>query len=185
MNIRILLSGFVFVALVCTGIVMGGALQGFIDLPSLVIVIGGMSCATVGSFPVNVIGDAIGDALGNNSIEDEERVLRSYQVLSKMGDFAVASGLMGTVIGLVNMLSNLDDPTAIGPAMAVALLTMLYGVILGEFVCRSLANSCLSQNNIVLDRSSRRGMSSVYFTALGLFLLLTTFFIMFLAMAEF
>ena len=53
---RIFLSGFVFVALVCSGIVMGGELLGFIDLPSLVIVIGGMSCATVGSFPLHVIG---------------------------------------------------------------------------------------------------------------------------------
>ena len=185
MNIRIFLSGFVFVALVCVGIVMGGQLPGFIDLPSLVIVIGGMSCATVGSFPIKFIGDAIGDALGQGVIEDEERVLRSHHVLSKMGDFAVASGLMGTVIGLVNMLANLDDPSAIGPAMAVALLTIFYGVIIGEFLCRTLANLCLSQNNIVLERSSRRGLSSVYFTAMSLFLLLTTFFIMMLAMADF
>jgi len=184
LNIRIFLSGFVFVALVCAGIVMGGQLSGFIDLPSLVIVIGGMSCATVGSFPIKIIGEAIGDALVQGATE-EERVLRSHHVLSKMGDFAVASGLMGTVIGLVNMLANLDDPTAIGPAMAVALLTMFYGVIIGEFFCRTLANSCLSQNNIVLDRSSRRGLSSVYFTAMSLFLLLTTFFIMMLAFAEF
>ena len=184
MNIRIFLSGFVFVALVCVGIVMGGQLSGFIDLPSLVIVIGGMSCATVGSFPIKIIGESIGDALGQVAIE-EERALRSHHVLSKMGDFAVASGLMGTVIGLVNMLANLDDPTAIGPAMAVALLTMFYGVIIGEFFCRTLANSCLSQNNIVLDRSSRRGLSSVYFTAMSLFLFLTTFFIMMLAFAEF
>ena len=49
-----------------------------------------------------------------------------------MGDFAIASGLVGTVIGLVNMLANLNDPSAIGPAMAVALLSILYGVILGE-----------------------------------------------------
>ena len=182
---RVFLSGFVFVILVCAGIVMGGELLAFIDLPSFLIVIGGMSCATVGSFPIHVIGEAIGDAFGRNATEDEERVLRSYHVLSKMGDFAIASGLTGTVIGLVNMLANLDDPSAIGPAMAVALLTILYGVILGEFVCRTLANSCLSQNNIVLDRSSRRGLSSVYFTALSLFLFLTTFFIMLLAFAEF
>ena len=184
MNIRIFLSGILFVALVCAGIVMGGQLPGFIDLSSLVIVIGGMSCATVGSFPIKIIGEAIGDALGQVAIE-EERALRSHHVLSKMGDFAVASGLMGTVIGLVNMLANLDDPTAIGPAMAVALLTIFYGVIIGELFCRTLANSCLSQNNIVLDRSSRRGLSSVYFTAMSLFLLLTTFFIMMLAFAEF
>ena len=182
---RILLSGFVFVALVCAGILMGGALQGFIDVPSLVIVLGGMSCATVGSFPINIIGDAILDALGGAATGDEERVLRSHHVFSKMGDFAVASGLMGTVIGLVNMLANLDDPTVIGPAMAVALLTIFYGVVLGEFVCRTLANSCLSKDNVALERSGRRGISYIYFAAVSLFLLITTFLVMLLAMANF
>ena len=44
-----------------------------------------------------------------------------------LGCFAVLSGIVGTIIGLVMMLQNLTDPTAIGPAMAVALLTQLYG----------------------------------------------------------
>ena len=43
------------------------------------------------------------------------------------GELAPAFGMIGTLIGLVNMLAKLDDPSAIGPAMAVALLTTLYG----------------------------------------------------------
>jgi len=48
------------------------------------------------------------------------------------GEAAPAMGMIGTLIGLVQMLSNMDDPKAIGPAMAVALLTTLYGAIIAN-----------------------------------------------------
>jgi chemotaxis protein MotA len=48
-------------------------------------------------------------------------------------------GLIGTLIGLVQMLGYLDDPTTIGPSMAVALLTTFYGAILGNVVFLPLA----------------------------------------------
>lgn len=47
-----------------------------------------------------------------------------------VGDAAPAMGMIGTLIGLVQMLSNMEDPKSIGPAMAVALLTTLYGAII-------------------------------------------------------
>ena len=47
---------------------------------------------------------------------------------------ALISGFIGTITGLVIMLMNMDDPSAIGPAMAVAIITLLYGGILSEFV---------------------------------------------------
>lgn len=56
-------------------------------------------------------------------------------VFKSMGDVAPAMGMIGTLIGLVAMLSNMDDPKAIGPAMAVALLTTLYGAFLANVVC--------------------------------------------------
>ena len=46
-----------------------------------------------------------------------------------------AWGMIGTLIGLVNMLQAMDDPGAIGPAMAVALITTLYGSLLANWVC--------------------------------------------------
>lgn len=52
-----------------------------------------------------------------------------------MGDVAPAMGMIGTLIGLVAMLSNMDDPKAIGPAMAVALLTTLYGAFFANVIC--------------------------------------------------
>jgi chemotaxis protein MotA len=43
-------------------------------------------------------------------------------------------GLLGTIVGLVQMLSNMSDPTRLGPGMALALLTTLYGLLLGTVV---------------------------------------------------
>lgn len=60
-------------------------------------------------------------------------------VLRKMADIAPALGLIGTLVGLVQMLRNLDDPAAMGPGMAVALLTTFYGAILGHMVFTPLA----------------------------------------------
>ena len=51
---------------------------------------------------------------------------------STLGNIAPAMGMIGTLVGLVQMLANMDDPKSIGPAMAVALLTTLYGAILAN-----------------------------------------------------
>ena len=55
-------------------------------------------------------------------------------LFKSLADIAPAMGMIGTLIGLVAMLSNMDDPKAIGPAMAVALLTTLYGAFLANVV---------------------------------------------------
>lgn len=60
-------------------------------------------------------------------------------VMRKAAEVAPAMGLIGTLIGLVQMLGNLDDPSAIGPAMAVALLTTMYGAILANMVFTPVA----------------------------------------------
>ncbi len=62
------------------------------------------------------------------------------KVFSATGDVAPAMGMIGTLIGLVQMLSVMDDPKAIGPAMAVALLTTLYGAILANMIALPIAD---------------------------------------------
>jgi chemotaxis protein MotA len=69
-----------------------------------------------------------------------QRNQRAAQVLRRAAEVAPAMGLIGTLIGLVQMLGNLSDPTALGPAMAVALLTTLYGAILANMVFAPLAS---------------------------------------------
>lgn len=53
-------------------------------------------------------------------------------IFKSMGDAGPAMGMIGTLVGLVQMLSNMSDPKSIGPAMAVALLTTLYGAMLAN-----------------------------------------------------
>lgn len=68
-----------------------------------------------------------------------ERHLRSAGILRRAGEVAPAMGLIGTLVGLVQMLGSLDDPSTIGPAMAVALLTTFYGAVLANMVFTPLA----------------------------------------------
>ena len=68
-----------------------------------------------------------------------QRHAKSTSVLRKMGEFSPAMGLIGTLIGLVQMLGNLDHPSTIGPAMAIALLTTFYGAVLANMVFLPLA----------------------------------------------
>jgi chemotaxis protein MotA len=64
---------------------------------------------------------------------------KGSNILRKAAEFAPAMGLIGTLIGLVQMLGNLDDPSTIGPAMAVALLTTFYGAVLAYMVFSPMA----------------------------------------------
>ncbi|NCC24546.1 MAG: motility protein A [Deltaproteobacteria bacterium] len=61
------------------------------------------------------------------------------EIVSAMGGYAPAMGMIGTVIGLVMMLQTMDDPASIGPSMAVALITTFYGAILANLVFNPLA----------------------------------------------
>lgn len=68
-----------------------------------------------------------------------ERHETGAKMLMALADVAPAMGMIGTLIGLVAMLSNMDDPKSIGPAMAVALLTTLYGAFLANVIAIPLA----------------------------------------------
>ena len=69
----------------------------------------------------------------------DERRHRAESILRRAADIAPAMGLIGTLIGLVQMLGQLDDPSAIGPAMAVALLTTFYGDVIAHAILTPLA----------------------------------------------
>lgn len=63
-------------------------------------------------------------------IQREHKI--GYSIYSAMGSYAPAFGMVGTLIGLVQMLANLDDPSTIGPKMAVAMITTFYGAIMAN-----------------------------------------------------
>ena len=183
--------------LILGAILLGGSLGSFIDVPSLLIVVGGTIASTLimerlervlGAFKVamNAIrasktasaSDTIKRivelssiarregvlALENEEIEDaflakgvrmavdglpeeeivhtlqaelvamKERHRRGQKLFKFIASTAPSMGMIGTLIGLVQMLQTLDDPSSIGPSMAVALLTTMYGAIIAFLV---------------------------------------------------
>ena len=192
-------SGF---ACVIVAIFLGGGIAIFINIPSLMIVIGGTIAATLINFPLgNVLGvmaickncffhkpvspvaevqritkyariarrdgilaleEQIGDAdpvltrglqlvidgtspdlvreiLSNQLDTRRERHRRGKMILESMGAAGPAFGMIGTLIGLVQMLRQLDDPSQIGVGMATALITTFYGAIMANLIFLPLA----------------------------------------------
>ncbi|KMT66468.1 flagellar motor protein PomA [Catenovulum maritimum] len=84
-------------------------------------------------------GEVVKATLSKDILLTTERHEAGVGLLKALGDVAPAMGMIGTLIGLVAMLSNMDDPKAIGPAMAVALLTTLYGAFLANVIALPLA----------------------------------------------
>ncbi len=102
-----------------------------------------------------------------------QRHLTGQKVFKGMGGSAPAFGMIGTLIGLVQMLANMANPQDIGPAMAVALLTTLYGALIANLVCLPLADKLalrsqqeLENKNLILDAALgiARGLSGMVFT---------------------
>ena len=65
-----------------------------------------------------------------------------------MGSMGPAWGMIGTLVGLVNMLNNMEDASSIGPSMAVALITTLYGSLLANWICAPTAAKLKADNAI-------------------------------------
>lgn len=210
-DIATLIGLFGAFAFVISAIVSGGSANSFLNLPSILIVIGGTICITMMCFSmketlqtfkvimktisytsrdaseaaiqvlqiaelarrqgvlslqgtleqlqdepllykgVSMVvdgtpGEEVEDILNKELMSTLQRHQKSAKVLKKAAEFAPAMGLIGTLIGLVQMLGNLDDPSTIGPSMAVALLTTLYGAV--------LANMVFSPMSAKLDRNS-------------------------------
>ncbi len=57
-----------------------------------------------------------------------------WQIFSKMGEYSPAFGMIGTLIGLIQMLADLNNPSSIGPKMAVALITTFYGTLFANLI---------------------------------------------------
>ncbi len=84
--------------------------------------------------------DVVKQLLARDRSAAVERHTQGSSIFAAMADMAPAMGMIGTLIGLVAMLANMDDPKAIGPAMAVALLTTLYGAIIANAMCGPISD---------------------------------------------
>jgi chemotaxis protein MotA len=199
MDIATILGVISAFGLVWIAIFLGGGIQLFINIPALMIVVGGTLGATMINYPLrDVFGvfkvvkkalfarntsvaelikrfmafaqksrkegilaleaeikevndeflkkgvqlaiDGLEPQEINDILETEVEFVRSRhqlgaEIFSTMGTFSPALGMIGTLIGLVQMLQTMDDPSKVGPAMAIALLTTFYGSIIANIVC--------------------------------------------------
>ena len=80
-----------------------------------------------------------------SSIDDRHK--KNIGFWTDLGGMGPAWGMIGTLIGLVNMLQQMNDPSSIGPSMAVALITTLYGSLLANWICTPVANKLRVNND--------------------------------------
>lgn len=203
MDIATVLGVFSAFGLVVGTILMGGGFGLFINIPSLLIVVGGTLGVTLINYPIrdvfgvfNVAKKAIftpnmpvnklirrfveyanksrkegilaleseiksvkddflkkGVQLSidglepqdiNQILETEIEFIRNRhqlgaEIFSTMGAYALALGMIGTLIGLVQMLQKMESPSTIGPAVAIALLATFYGAVMANIVCIPLS----------------------------------------------
>jgi chemotaxis protein MotA len=103
-------------------------------------------------------GEVVRAALEKDIALTEERHKTGISIFRAFGDVAPAMGMIGTLVGLVAMLSNMDDPKSIGPSMAVALLTTLYGAMIANMVAIPMADKLalrmaeeMLNRNLIMD----------------------------------
>ena len=124
-------TGAAILLILC--IVMGGG-AGFINIPSLMIVFGiafFLMFACFGGEYMRFVGASFA-LLAFRPLKPNRRYAEMARYAAR---FMMAAGVAGTLIGLIQMLRNMTDPSAIGSGMAVALITVLYAVLAGEFCC--------------------------------------------------
>lgn len=84
--------------------------------------------------------EVVRTTLVKEKIQGVERHDLGQEIFKAIADVGPAMGMIGTLVGLVQMLSAMDDPKSIGPSMAVALLTTLYGAVLANMVAAPIAD---------------------------------------------
>jgi chemotaxis protein MotA len=84
-------------------------------------------------------------------------------ILDAMGKYAPAFGMIGTLVGLVIMLQNMDDPSKIGPGMAVALLTTMYGAVIANAFAMPLSDRLArrSAEEVMLKTITMKGVMAI------------------------
>ena len=105
-------------------------------------------------------GETIKQLLSKERLMTLDHNRSGAKVFQAMADVAPAMGMIGTMVGLVQMLSNMEDPKSIGPAMAVALLTTLYGAMIATMIATPIADK------LSLRMTEEARLQSLYIDAL-------------------
>ncbi len=121
--------------------------EGILSLENLInemrdpFIVRGIKMAVDGTDPelIRVIMDTELEAL-------MERHQQGKAMMDTLGRYAPAFGMIGTLMGLIFMLQNMDDPSAIGPGMAVALITTLYGALIANVVANPIGDKLAAKD---------------------------------------
>ena len=167
MNVRMIASIFLFVGLMISGMAAGqeepmAAILPFVDIPSIIIVVGVVISGTMWSFPIEKTEKAFWDACSIGQV-DEERAKQGYLIFQSMAGYSIGGGILGTIIGLVKMLKDMSDPTAIGPSMSIALITTLYGSMIANCYAIPMAKKleARSREEVAEKQLIARGILSI------------------------
>ena len=107
--------------------------------------------------------DLVRGILETELISIESRHKGKISFWEDLGAMGPAWGMIGTLIGLVNMLYEMDDPAMLGPNMAVALITTLYGSLLANWICTPVAGKLKANNSgeIMMKEIMIEGLLSI------------------------
>ncbi len=107
--------------------------------------------------------DALAQMLVREIDYIRERHESGADIFASLGAYAPALGMVGTLIGLVQMLQSMDDPSTIGPAMAIALLTTFYGAVAANILFLPMSGKLRtrSQSEILKKELIVEGMNSI------------------------
>ncbi len=188
-NVKRILSRLIGLGLVAGlvgwAVLSKGTVEMFLDPAGLAIVFGAVLGGLWISYDPRLVAEAFGKSLQSEKLTDAKKVALYAAVLSRAHQLAWGAGLVGTLIGMVLMLANMDDPNKIGPGMAVSLLTLLYGAFLAEFIIGPLKSGMIEQSiaaaaasDVVKDDDGKR--TPAYAIA-GASACVTTFFIILLS----
>jgi flagellar motor component MotA len=137
----------ILVVMVGGTMMLGGKIGIYIDIPSIVLIVGALLGGSLLCFSLEQLADAFKAVVQG---PDAERVPAWQQqvraaVFGRLYLLSWGSGLVGTLIGVIAMLSDLSDPASIGSGIAVALLTAFYGAMLAELVFGPMQQTLLNQ----------------------------------------
>ena len=105
----------------------------FIDLPSLLIVVIPTLGLSIGNFSWKTYKKTWSIPFGNPENYEQSELRETHKCVNYMGNMFVIMGLIGSLIGVVLILQNIDEPKMVAPAAAIAIMTLFYSVILKGF----------------------------------------------------
>lgn len=134
------------------------SLQGMMDQITDEFLLKAMQMAVDGQEP-----DTLRRMLNTDISFTQERHSKGAAIFTSLAAYAPAMGMIGTLVGLVQMLQNMSDPSSIGPAMAVALLTTFYGAVVANVLCTPMAGKLKnrSASEVLLKTIIVEGMQSI------------------------